>query len=357
MRWRPYRALTVAILRSSLRNPIASFGLFGVLLLMLGGVKYLDSARFNGPSVKLADASSTAVARQLVDELVHTPGFTVTMASPGDARRSVDAGGTDVAVIIPPGFGERDPAGRPRAAQVQVVYRAGGQGDQALALVGAAVDRVDRRAQGAPQVLTAAAVVENAGIGLIDIFLPGLLSFNIIQSGLILAAGVFAGYRSSGVLRRVRATGIAPANLVLAQATAAMVLGAAQVAMMLAAARLLFTIRLDLPSMLLVAMLAYLVFLAAGFAIGGWITDPKQTPVVAGWVGMPMIFIGLVPAAIVPPAAATVLAVLPVSLLTHGTRVLIEGGGLLDIRGDLLGLTGWAAALLVAAGRTFRWDD
>ncbi len=56
--------------------------------------------------------------------------------------------------------------------------------------------------------------VENAGIGLIDVFLPGLLGFNVIQAGLITAAGAFATYRTYGALRRVQATGIAPGNLV-----------------------------------------------------------------------------------------------------------------------------------------------
>jgi ABC-2 type transport system permease protein len=357
VRWRPYRALTVAILRSSLRNPVASFGVVGLLLMILAGVKYLDSARIAGPSVKLADQSGTAVGRQLADELRRAPGFEVTLAAAGDARRSVDAGSADAAVIIPPGLGEKGADGRLRPAQVQVVFRAGGSGDQALALVAAAVDRADRGAQGAPQALTATATVENARTGLISVFLPGLLSLNIIQSGLILAAGVFAGYRSTGVLRRVQVTGIAPANLVLAQATAALALGAVQVALLLVAARLLFTVRMDLATLLLVAMLGYLVFLAAGFAIGGWVRDAKQTPVVANSVGMPMIFLGLIPAAFVPPGAATVLAVLPVSLVTHGTRVLVDGGGLSDVRGDLLGLAGWAVVLLAAAGRTFRWDD
>jgi ABC-2 type transport system permease protein len=356
VRWRPYRALTVAVLRSSLRNPLASFGLFGLLLIMLAGVKYLDSARFAGPSVKLADQSGTPVARQLAGELRRTPGLAVTLAGADDARRSVDAGTTDVAVIIPSGLGETGPDGRLRPAQVQLVFRAGSPGEQALALVGAAVDRADRRAQSAPQALTATARVENAGVGLIDAFLPGLLSFNIIQSGLILAAGVFAGYRATGVLRRVQVTGLAPANLVLAHATAALLLGTVQVALMLVAARLLFTVHLDLVAMLLVAMLGYLVFLAAGFAISGWVRDAKRTPVIANWVGMPMIFVGLVPSTLVPPAAATALAVLPVSLVTHGTRVLIDGGGPGDIRLDLLGLAGWAVVLLAAAARTFRWD-
>jgi ABC-2 type transport system permease protein len=345
------------MLRGSLRNPLAAFGLLGLLLIMLAGVKFLDTAGFRGPSLRLADQAGTPASRQLADDLRHAPGFSVTLTSAGDARRSVDAGRTDVAVIVPPAFGNTDSAGRPLPARVLVVYKAGGPGEQAKALIEAAVDRVDRRAQDAPQALTVAAEVENGRIGLIDLFLPGLISFNIIQSGLFLAAGLFASYRASGVLRRVQATGVAPANLVLAQATTALVLGAGQIALMLAAAGALFTVHLDLISMFLVAMLGYLVFLAGGFAISGWIRDGKQAPVVASWIGTPMIFVGLLPPIFLPAPALTVLGVLPVSFVTHGIRTLIEGGGLAAVRLDLLALAAWAAVLLVAASRTFRWDD
>lgn len=35
VRWRPYRALTLAILKASPRNPVASFGFFAALMLVL----------------------------------------------------------------------------------------------------------------------------------------------------------------------------------------------------------------------------------------------------------------------------------------------------------------------------------
>lgn len=60
-----------------------------------------------------------------------------------------------------------------------------------------------------------------------DAFLPGLLAMNIIQSGLLVAAGAFATYRSTGVLRRIQATGIDAGSFVLAHATSTFLLGLA----------------------------------------------------------------------------------------------------------------------------------
>jgi hypothetical protein len=356
-RWRPYRALSQAILKTSLRNPVASFGLFAVLMLMLAGVKYLDSARFSATSVRVADEAATPASRHLLRELRGTPGFTVGESTAADARRAVDAGQTDVAVVIPPGFGATDEAGRLRPAEVAVTYRAGGGGNQARSLIAADVDLLDRGEQGAPQLLTVRPDVRNAGLGLIDLFLPGLLSFNVIQSALMAAAGAFAGYRSAGVLRRVQATGVTPANLVLAHATALFVVGAAQVGLMLAAARLLFTVHLDLAGIFAVAMLGYLVFLAAGLAISGWVRDAQRAPAIATALGKPMIFIGLFPPQIFSGGVAAVIGMLPVSFVTHGVRMLVEGAGLSAIGADLLGLGGWAVVLLAAASGAFRWDD
>jgi ABC-2 type transport system permease protein len=356
VRWRPYRALTLAILKASLRNPVASFGFFAALMLVLGGIKYLDSAQLSGPNMALADEASSPASRQLVDALRRTPSFTLTETSAADARHRVDAGGSDIAVVIPADFGATDATNHLLPAQVQLVYRAGGPGDQAAALVRAAVDRVDRQAQGAPPALAAATQVENAGIGLIDVFLPGLLGFNVIQAGLVVAAGAFATYRTSGALRRVQVTGIAPGNLVLANATVNLLLGTVEVAVMLAVAGLLFRHRLDLGSMFAVTMLGYLVFLAAGFAISGWVRDAQRAPAVASSVSLPLIFIGVLPAQFFPGPAAAVIRVLPISLVTHALHQLLQGAPGQAIKGDLLALAGWALVLLAAASRAFRWD-
>jgi ABC-2 type transport system ATP-binding protein len=72
VRWRPYRALTLAILKASLRNPVASFGFFAALMLVLGGVKYLDSPHLSGPNLALADEAGTPASRQVVDALRRT---------------------------------------------------------------------------------------------------------------------------------------------------------------------------------------------------------------------------------------------------------------------------------------------
>ena len=46
-----------------------------------------------------------------------------------------------------------------------------------------------------------------------------MVAFNILGSALMLAAGTFASYKSTGVLRRLKATGMRPSIFVLAHST------------------------------------------------------------------------------------------------------------------------------------------
>jgi ABC-type polysaccharide/polyol phosphate export permease len=99
----------------------------------------------------------------------------------------------------------------------------------------------------------------------------------------------------------------------------------------------------------------YLVFLAMGLAISGWIRDAQRATAMAQTVAFPMIFIALLSAGL-PAGVASVTRYLPVSYVTDGMQRLSDGGQVPAVAPDLAWLLGWAAVLLVAAGRVFRWD-
>ena len=352
-----FRALVVANLRTFLRNPLPSSGLMVVLILLLLGVRGLEGVQAQKLNVVVADEAHTAASDRIAANLRKFPSLTVGVTDAKTATSRLNSGGADVEVLIPPGLGATDTTGRLLPAQVELTYRTGGIGDQAASLVAAAVDEADREVQAAPQQLTVRSRLLNSGLGLLQIFLPGLLAFNVINAGLILAAGIFAGYRSTGTLRRIQATGIGPAELVLAHAFSNLLLAGAQVLLMLVAASIIFNSSLNIPALLAVTMLGYLVFLAIGLAVSGWVRDPQRAPVIASSIAFPLIFIGLFPSSVVSCLAGQLLALLPVSMATHALRGIVSGSALGSLGGDLLGLTVWAAVALAAAGRVFRWDD
>jgi ABC-2 type transport system permease protein len=352
-----YCALTLATLKMYVRNPLASFSLVVVLAGLLFGLKLL----FGGPAphtkVALVQESPAPAAAALAQAVRQVSTFEVTAGSESAARRSLATGQTDMVVVIPQELGTSGPDGRPVPARVSISYRVGGPGESGAQVVGGLVDAANQRLTNQPPVLTTETIpLAVRGVQPIDFLLPGLVAFNIVSGALLLAAGVFAGHRASGVLRRVKAAGITPASFVLAHASSSFLLGVAQTAALLGIAVLLYSVHVDLLALLLTTAAGYLVFLALGFAIAGWVKDAQRASAVATSIGMPMIFIGLFATAL-PPEISRFTEHLPISYVTDAMRQISEGAGVAALRWDLLGLGAWAVAFLAAASRVFRWES
>jgi ABC-2 type transport system permease protein len=351
-----FGSLTVANLKMYVRNPVASFTLAAVLLVILVLFKVVFSGQTPHTKVAVVDASRTAASAALVGDLRAAGTFDVTPASPAAAGRMLEQGDVDITVTIPADFAQRDAAGRPLPVRVQVAYRAGTAGETSLPALRGVVEGYDEVTLGeVPSVSVSLTAVHARASSAVDFLLPGVVAFNIIGSALMVAAGVFANYKSTGVLRRLKATGISPNVFVLSHAAATFVLGLVQAAIILVAAELLFGVHLDLVALFLLLAAGYLVFLAMGLAISGWIRDPQRATAVAQSVAFPMIFVGLLSAAL-PAGVASVTHYLPVSYVTDGMQRLGDGGQVPAVGQDLAWLAGWAVVLLVAAGRVFRWD-
>jgi ABC-2 type transport system permease protein len=353
---RAFTSLTVANLKMYLRNPIASSSLFVVLIALLVVVKFVFDA--SGPHTKIVvvNASGSAEAAKLIEDVRAVPAFDVRVVSQGTARAMLNQSNADLELAIPSDFGQRDQSGRPLAVRLEVTYRPGTPGESSLPLLKGIVEGYDETVLGeVPRISLSAAALHIRSVGIIDTLLPGLVAFNIIGGALMLAAGTFANYKSTGVLRRLKATGIGPSTFVLAHATSSFIVGVLQTAAILFAATLLFSVRLDIPALFLLLALGYLVFLAIGLAISGWIRDAQRATAVAQGVAFPMIFIALLGAAL-PPGIASITRYLPVSYITDGMQQLGQGASLGTVDVDLVWLVGWAIVLLIAAGRAFRWD-
>lgn len=355
---RAYLALTIANLKVYARNPLGASSVFialVILLVVLHTVNFSNSAKVK---VSIVDGAKNAATSRLISELEQYAFLQIAETSPSDAASLLDQSKTDLVVTIPPELGTTDASGHPRQATLNLAFHAGTPGQGVLPTIQLAVDAFNQELLGVPPpVILRAAPIEAAPTSPIGtFFLPGLLAFNLVQSGLLLATGVFAGYKSSGVLRRVKATGIDATSFVLAHATASFILGVVQSIVILIVASVLYSLTLNIGALLLVTVLGYLIFLALGFAISGLIRDPQRAPMIAGAVGTPMIFVGLFPPNIFPAVLQPVIHYLPVSFVTDALGQINRGASLGDIRADLLALVLWAAVALLGATRAFRWD-
>lgn len=352
---RAYTSLTISNFKMYARNPIASSSLFLALIVLLVLFKIVFAGPGPHTSVLVVDNSNGAAAL-LIGDLRSVPSFDVTEASPASARAKLTQGKADLEVVFPPDFGRLEATGRPAPVRLDVTYRAGTAGESSLPLLKATIDGYDEKVLNEALTITISpAPLHSRSAGPIDFLLPGIVAFNIIGSGLMVAAGTFSNYKSSGVLRRLKATGISPSIFVLAHATSSFAVGALQTAAILVAAALLFNVHLDLVSLFGLLVVAYLVFLGMGLAISGWIKDPQRATGVSQSIAFPMIFIALLSSAL-PPGIAAVTKYLPVSYITDGMQQLGQGASFTAVGGDLVWLLAWAVVLVIAAGRVFRWD-
>ena len=95
-----------------------------------------------------------------------------------------------------------------------------------------------------------------------------------------------------------------------------------------------FFVCFDGAGAVILMVLGYLVFMAVGLAISGWIRDPQRAGAVAQSIAFPMIFLALLTAAL-PPGISGVTKYLPVSYITDGMQQLGQGAKLGSIVWDL----------------------
>lgn len=356
MTFQSYRALTVTQLKLYLRNPLAVSGVLLTSLILILVLRFVDYSKSSHIKLAVANHSRSATAQHLVRELRRVPYFDVTLTTQTAAMGRLSNGKADLAVIVPANL---DQAGKPGAHPLQLrVWRdAEAAGEQGLLFLQLAVDRFAQElSHASPSVVVSAELRHEHRMGVLDGFLPGLLAMNVIQAGLLLVAGTFATYRSTGVLRRIQATGIDSASFVLAHATASLLLGLLQAGVLLGVAVALFSLKVDIVALMAITGLGYLVFLAMGFAISGWVTDPQRTPTVAAALGMPMMFVAFFPSDMLPAPLTVLIGALPVAFVIDGVRHLGQGAGVASIAMDLVGLGLWSLVLLSAATRIFRWE-
>jgi ABC-2 type transport system permease protein len=353
---RAFMSLTVANLKMYVRNPVASFSLFAVLVLILVAFKVVFTGQGPHTKVVVVNSSTSAQASVLVKQLRSVSTFDVSELSPSTARTMLGQGKADVRVTIPSNLGARDASGNPTPTQLQVTYRSGTPGESSLPILRGVVEAFNETVLNqVPIVSVAATSLHTRTTSAIDYLLPGIVTFNIIGSALMLAAGVLANYKSTGVMRRLKATGIRPSIFVLSHAAASALLGMLQTAAILVVASTLFTVHLDVVSLFLLLALGYLVFLAMGLAISGWVKDPQRATGIAQSVAFPMIFVALLASAL-PPSISSVTRFLPASYIADGVQHLSDGGGITSVNVDLAWLLAWAVVLLVGASRVFRWE-
>jgi ABC-2 type transport system permease protein len=357
-----FRALTINTVRSSLRNRVSLFFTLGLAVLFM----LIFGELFGGNNLSITygvvDSDHSAASQHFVAALGSITGVTVEQGSQTAEINRLKNNDVDVVVAIPRGFGAA--LSDPGAAPVKVVPYQGSQTSPTASVADQILAQVLNgfTAQGTPQV--SLAVPQSASVNVlkaIDYFLPAMIAYIILQSGINYVAIGLADLRVRKVLRRFRATPLQPAQILGAQIAGGALIVLLQLVALIVVGLILFQAKTY--GSWLVAAVPILIGTAAFVGIGFLLTSAARTSETArglsSMVAFPMMFLSGVffPITTLPGWLQTAVHVLPLTWLTDAMhRVMNDGAALSEIGLDLLVLAGWAVATFALATWRFRWD-
>lgn len=358
------RSLTIASMKMYFRNVTAVFfTLFiPIILVVIFGVLNIGGGD-GSITIGLTNNSKTVIAKNFEKSLRDIKTFKVTDYSQSDAREKLGKGKIDLQIVIPEDFGTATPAGL-KPSTVQSYYNEGKpqNGQTAGLIIGQVLSGFNQKITNTPQILVIKSTgVKTNNLNYIDYLLPGIIALAIMQLGIFSVAFGFISFKTSGALRRMQATPLHPINFIIAQAATRMVVGMLQVIILVGIGVLFFNMHLvgDIFSLLVMAFVGTLTFLAIGFTIAGWAKDENQAAPVANLISFPMMFLSgtFFPREAFPAYLQTITDYMPLTYLADGMRrIANEGVSLWTVRGDILGLVVWFVIAFFIAIRVFKWE-
>jgi ABC-2 type transport system permease protein len=358
-----FRALTRNTVRSSLRNRIALFFTLGLAVLFMTIFGLLFGGNNFSIRYAVVDVDHSALSQQFIAVLGGVRGLTVDTASQTKALDDLRNNHVDVVVDIPKGFGAAvaDPTAPTVTVQPIQASQTSTTASIADQILGRVLNGFITHGAATAVVLGTPTTSSVNNITAIDYFLPAMLAYIILQSGINYVAIGLADLRARKVLRRLRATPLRPAQILGAQIAG----GALTVVLQLVALIVvgLAVFQAKTYGSWLVAAVPMLLGTAAFVGIGFLLTSAARTSEAArglsAFVAFPMMFLSGIffPITSLPDWLQTAVHVLPLTWLTDALhRVMNDGVGLPDIGLDCLVLAGWAATTFAVATWRFRWD-
>ena len=338
----PFWQLLLMRLRSFIREPAATFWVFGFPLLM-SIVLGLAFRNQSGTRLSVAVAEGPERAAVLA-ALRASDGLSATEMALNDAHRELRSGKIALAVVpaAPPRllFDPTQPDARSaRLLVVDALQRAAGRTDP--------VSLEEER-------------VSLPGARYIDFLIPGLLGFGLMSSSIWGVGWAIVQMRMGKLLRRLAATPMRKLDFLLAFATGRLILAVLEVLFFVGFARLIFDVRVagNLLTFLLWGLLGTLSFGGLSALVASRAQNSETASGLMNLVTLPMTVVSGVffSASHFPGWAQPVVRALPLTALIDGLRAIsIDGAGVGALLGPALVLVVWGVGSFVLAMRLFRW--
>ncbi|MFI6155357.1 ABC transporter permease [Kitasatospora sp. NPDC051170] len=199
---------------------------------------------------------------------------------------------------------------------------------------------------------------ELGGRRIVDLYVPVVVLLSVIMAGAQTMPGVLTGYRERGILRRMSTTPASPRHLLTVQIVLHSAAVLVSVLLALAVGRIAFDVAL--PEQAAGYVLALVVTVFAGLALGATISALSRTAKIAQAVGtivfFPLMFTAGVyaPVPVMPSVLRQIVGLTPIGAASQALDQASVGHW---PDWSHLGVTGlWAVVLVGVAVRWFRWE-
>jgi len=342
----PLFLLTMARVRSFLREPGAVFWTFGfpLLITVALGMAFRDQ----GPPRSVVALVDGPRAAELRSALEAEPSVAVEVMSSEIAAARLRA--ARVLLVLDGG----------RDANAPIVYRFDPSRPDALSARRAVDDCLQRHAGQKPVWPTRDETAVARGGRYVDWMVPGLLGMQLLSGALWGTAWTIVNARQRKLLKRLAATPMRRGHFLLSFRLAGLLFVPLQVAMLFAFARLAFGVRIqgDLLSVLGLSLFGSWSFAGLGLLCAARSQNTETANGLVNLVTMPMFILCGVffSSAKFPDLLQPVIRFLPLSAFNEALRHIVnDGTSLLNEGVPLAILLGWGLISAVVALRLFRW--
>jgi ABC-2 type transport system permease protein len=337
------RELTLARIRSFVREPEALFWTFGFPIMMAVGLGLAFRER---PAEKAAvGIERGSVAERWAPALARSPEVELTVLSADSAEEAIRKG--DVAVLL---------AGRDALTYRYDPARAESRSAQLIA------DRVVQRAAGAPERVPSIHDRERRPGGrYIDWVIPGLIGMNLMSTGMWGMGFGLVQMRQKKQLKRMSSTPMRRRDFMLAQILSRLAFLSFEVPPVVLFAWLAFgvTVRGSLLGLALVTLLGAMTFAGLGLLASTRARTIEGLSGALNLVMLPMFVLSGVffPASRYPDAIQPFVQALPLTALNDALRAVYNDAlPITAYAGELAILAAWMVVTFLLSVRWFRWQ-
>ncbi len=320
-------------------------------------------------SARLAiiDRANTEISRQIIEGLSQVKFFKINdkIASEAEARKAIQDGRLDAAIIIPESLKALHATESfPPQIAFTVFYDKSNLVEYELVrgVLSQFINEVNLRATNAPRLFTLQEEALDARrIKYMDFLLPGIMGMGLMMNGIIGIAVDMTRYREQRILKRIRATPLPPRLFLISQVLAYLVLVFLQATLIIFIATAFFgaTVHGSLLNLYCLTLVGTLIFLNIGFIVAGVSRTSSAASGLSQVIGMPMMFLSgtFFPTSGLPEVVQSIVQILPLTPLMKAMRaVALNDASLVSLGLELLQVGVWIAVTFAIAARTFKFQ-